>query len=252
MEFDLLMLLADGDLSWKEWAIRLIAEYSYVGVFFFLIACGLGFPSPEEVALIGGGYAVHQAGGGLDAVLLMITVAMAGVLIGDVILWYLGRKVGENPEKLPMIGRHLSPERMAKGRAMFEEHGAKAVFFGRFLFGVRAVTFFVAGSMRVPLALFLIMDGLAALLSVPISVYLAWRFGDHLSYALDRAGEFHQFVLLGVGLLFVLAVVLAWRKHKRKVAAKGEALPVADAALAAADASLAADAPSAGAVPPAE
>jgi membrane protein DedA with SNARE-associated domain len=220
LEFDLLLLIADGDVTWKETAIRLVADYSYWGVFFFLIACGLGFPSPEEVALIGGGYAVYQAGladpsaGDWDNVALMCFVAMAGVLIGDAILWYMGRLAGEHPEKLPFIGRHLTPERMEKARGMFQRHGAKAVFFGRFLFGIRAVTFFVSGSMRVPLPLFLLMDGLAALITVPTSIFFAWYFGAELHDALAAVGQLNHVILAVVGVLLVIVVAWVWRRRK--------------------------------------
>ncbi|MGE0708691.1 MAG: DedA family protein [Planctomycetota bacterium] len=214
---DLLLLLAD-DMTWKEWAIRLVADYSYVGVFLFLIACGLGFPCPEEVALIGGGYAVYQAGlrdplaGNWDNVLLMCAVAMAGVLLGDTILYMLGRRAGRHPEKLPLIGRHLTRERMRRARRLFRDHGAKAVFFGRFLFGIRAVTFFVSGSLRVPLPLFLLMDGLAGLLSVPTSIIAAWYFGKHLQTALEKVGELHDLVLVLVAVLLVVVVAWVWRR----------------------------------------
>src|SRR5690606_131051 len=57
LELQLFLAAAEAaaDPTWKEQAIRWVAEYSYVGVFLFLLACGLGFPSPEEVALIGAG-----------------------------------------------------------------------------------------------------------------------------------------------------------------------------------------------------
>lgn len=208
---------ANADESTKEWLIRFVADYSYLGVFLFLIACGLGFPAPEEIALIGGGYAVyraHPAPDGWPWVTLMITVAMLGVLVGDSILWYIGRRVGDHPEKVPFIGRHLNPKRMKKARAMFARHGAKAVFFGRFLFGIRAVTFFVSGSLHVPLSTFLIMDGLAGLLSVPISIFLAWWFGAKLEDAVDAISKLDKAILIGVLVIAVIVLTIAWRKRK--------------------------------------
>lgn len=212
-----LLLAATAEVSTKEWLVRLVADYSYVGVFLFLIACGLGFPSPEEVALIGGGYAIHQAHPAPDGwpfLLLMITVAMLGVLVGDSMLWYIGRRVGDHPEKVPLIGRHLSPKRMKRARLMFKRHGAKAVFFGRFLFGIRAVTFFVSGSLHVPLGTFLIMDGLAALLSVPISIFLAWWFGSHLESAFKWIGTLNQAILIGVLVVIVVMLTIVWKNRK--------------------------------------
>lgn len=211
-----LFLLAES--SFKERMILWVAKWSYLGVFTFLIACGLGFPSPEEVALIGGGYAVYLNGGGWPQVWLMITVAMAGILAGDSILWAIGRKVGDHPEKVPIIGRHLNERRMKKGRALFAKHGAKAVFFGRFLFGIRAVTFFIAGSMHVPLSVFLIMDTAAGLISVPISIILAYVFGAELEQAFVWIGNLNTVILVVVGLVFLTTGYLVWKHRKTLLA----------------------------------
>lgn len=203
------LLLADS----SSWIFRTVVEWSYLGVFLLLVACGLGFPCPEEVALIGGGYAVYKQGGGWGPVLLMVAVAMVGVLFGDVILWTIGRRVGDAPHRVPIIGRHLTPGRMRHARALFRRHGAKAVFFGRFLFGIRAVTFFVSGSLRVPLGTFVLMDGLGALVSVPISVILAWHFGEEIEQATEWVRRGNRVILL---VLFVAAVVIGlrlWRKR---------------------------------------
>ena len=209
-----LFLLAEA-VSTKEWAVRLIADYSYLGVFLFLLACGLGFPAPEEVALIGGGYAVYEMGGGWPQVLLMVAVAMTGVLTGDVALWWIGRRVGNHPEKVPIIGRHLTRPRMRRARALFRKHGAKAVFFGRFLFGIRAVTFFVSGSLRVPLSTFVLMDGLAALLTVPASVILAWHFGGELQQVFSWIGRLDRVILLVVSIAVLAAGYTIWRRSSK-------------------------------------
>lgn len=227
---DLLLLLAEQ--TWKEWAITTIAHYSYVGVFVLLVICGLGFPCPEEVALIGGGYAVYQSGGGPEDVALMCVVAMAGMLVGDSLIWGIGRFAGDRAHKIPLLGRHLSPDRMAKARSMFNNHGAKTVFFGRFLFGIRAVTFLVAGSMRVPLPLFLLMDGLAGLISVPTSIFLAWYFGAQLHTALEQVTHLNHAILILVVLVGVVIGVLLWRRSRRKraeAAAEASALSAGEA-----------------------
>lgn len=215
---DWLLVLATDPAAQPELGrlMGLVVEYSYIGVFLFLIACGLGFPSPEEVALIGGGYAIYQAGGGWPEALAMVAVAMTGVLVGDSLLWILGRKVGHRPERLPLIGRHLNPARMEKARALFARHGAKAVFFGRFLFGIRAVTFFVSGSLRVPLSTFLLMDGLAGMLSVPPSILLAWHFGAELEEGLQWIGKFHRVLFLLLGIVAAFIAFRMWRAWRAR------------------------------------
>ena len=204
-----LLLAADTD----GWIFRTVVEWSYLGVFVLLLACGLGFPCPEEVALIGGGYAVYKQDGGWLEVALMVAVAMIGVLVGDVLLWLIGRRVGDHSERVPIIGRHLTKARMKRARRLFRRHGAKAVFFGRFLFGIRAVTFFIAGSMRVPLLTFVVMDMLAALISVPISVVLAWHFGAELELAAAWVKQGGRVILVGVAILAVMVAVRTWRRR---------------------------------------
>jgi len=218
--FLVMIALAMGALSQvdKQDLILWIARYSYLGVFLVLLACGLGLPIPEEVALIGGGYAVYQNGWGVPGVINMIAVAMAGVLAGDLLLYRIGWKVGDHPEQVPLIGRHLHPARMEQARDLFRRHGAKAVFFGRFLFGIRAVTFFVAGSMRVPLRTFVLMDGLAGLISVPISIYLAWHFGDKLKSALEWVAHGNHLIMGVVGLVALLLITTLVRKQGDKKA----------------------------------
>lgn len=226
----------------------LVADYSYLGVFLFLIACGLGFPSPEEVALIGGGYAVWKAGGGWPHVTLMVSIAMFGVLVGDCMLYGIGRRVGDHPERVPIIGRHLTPKRMDRARRLFHRHGAKAVFFGRFLFGIRAVTFFVSGSLRVPIVTFILMDGLAALLSVPISIVLAWWFGGELEQAFETVGGVHKVLLAIVsvaGVVFCVSLYRQWRQRGSAMFGLGESSDELSPEADAADADAEAEAPDA-------
>lgn len=223
--------------TWSDELFQLVVEWRYLGVFVLLLACGLGFPCPEEVALIGGGYAVFKQGGGWGHVLLMVGVAMVGVLVGDVILWSIGRRLGEAPHRVPIIGRHLTPPRMRKARALFRRHGAKAVFFGRFLFGIRAVTFFVSGSLRVPLTTFVLMDGLGALLSVPVSVILAWHFGAEIEEATASVRQGNKIILIVIAVVAAVVVFRTWQNRADLASSltddesepEGEALPAGEA-----------------------
>ena len=68
-------------------------EYGYLGVFVALIAAGFGFPIPEELPVITAGILVGHE----DTTLkwyIMLPVVMAGVVIGDGILYSIGRVYG--------------------------------------------------------------------------------------------------------------------------------------------------------------
>ena len=132
-------------------------------MFSLLVACGLGLPLPEDIALITGGFlAALGPPHGVGSVTLMVFVGLAGILVGDSIIFKAGQDYGE---KLldTSLGKHIPRERVARIRELFARHGAKFIVVARFLPGVRAVTYFVAGTSKVPYWQFLAYDGLAAI-----------------------------------------------------------------------------------------
>ena len=71
---------------------------------------------------------------------------------------------------------------------LFAAHGQKIVMAARFLPGVRAVTYFTAGSARMPYLRFILWDGFAALVSAPVFVWLGFHFGEKLDAAAEYLG----------------------------------------------------------------
>ncbi|MGL4752945.1 MAG: DedA family protein, partial [Aeromonadaceae bacterium] len=175
-------------------------DYGYFAVFFILLICGFGVPIPEDITLVAGGII---AGLGFADVHLMFVVGMAGVLLGDGIMFTMGRLFGERIQQLPLFRRLLPPHRFAHVQEKFEKYGHWVLFVARFLPGLRSPIFITAGmSRRVGYLRFLLMDGFAALISVPIWVYLGY-FGAYNRDWLMKWVERGQ-----VSLLILAAVVL--------------------------------------------
>ena len=65
---------------------------SLVIIFLILVACGFGFPLPEDIPLMAGGFLV---GVGILNFWVTIIVAMAGVLIGDGVIYFIGKTQGK-------------------------------------------------------------------------------------------------------------------------------------------------------------
>lgn len=196
----------------------------YVGVFSLLVACGLGVPLPEDIALIGGGIlAGIGPPRGVGSVWLMMVVGLAGILVGDSIIFKAGKDHGDALLDT-RLGKHIPRERVAKVRELFGKHGSKFIMVARFLPGVRAVTYFVAGSSKtVPYYVFALYDGLAALLSAPVWVYLGyWMYRHH---AMRRAQAIaHKFQLTLISIMAVAVVigltVFLLRRRKARLAAE--------------------------------
>ncbi len=197
-----------------DWLFDLISQkleqFTYFGTFFFLYLCGVAIPIPEEPILIAAGYIAYK---GYGNVWLLIAAAMAGIMLGDLSISSIGNRWGPKIVKLPGFRRLLTEERIAKGAKFYAEHGAKAVYFGRFVAGVRYVAFFTAGKFGVPLSTFFFLDLLAALITVPISILAGYWFGANLEEAISFAKRSHRIV---IGILVGLVAVVILDKYTRR------------------------------------
>ena len=135
----------------------------------------------------------------------MIVVGLLGILIGDSIIFHAGGHYGDRLLET-RLGKHIPAARVDRTRQLFAKHGTKMIMVARFLPGVRAVTYFVAGSSHVPYWKFLTYDGLAALVSAPLWVLLGYQAGKHHERAAKMLAASTNVEL---GLLAVAAVLLA-------------------------------------------
>jgi membrane protein DedA with SNARE-associated domain len=189
------------------------------GPFILLLLCGLGLPMPEDIVLIAAGML-----GVIDGhSWIKISVFMyAGVLLGDTMIFFAGQRYGTRLLGTAWFQRIFPPTKQARVEELFAKHGTTGLFIGRFLPGLRAPIFFSAGSLKVSLVKFLLMDGLAALVSVPVFVWLGhwlWvKFADDFAQIEQALKRTHTFTLWGTLVIVVLlvAAVWLWKRRDRK------------------------------------
>lgn len=191
------------------------------GPFLILLACGLGVPVPEDIVLIVAGVLASE--GGRDWV-PVAAVMYVGVLSGDSMIFLAGRFFGTRLLALAWVRSLFSAAKQEKVESFFERHGAKGLFLGRFLPGLRAPIYFSAGSMKVGYLKFLLLDGFAALISVPVFVWLGhwlWaRFHADIAAfhrALDRTQGYALVVTIVLVVLAGIGAIWLWRRHRARV-----------------------------------
>ena len=170
-----------------------IEHFTYLGLFVVLMLCGLGMPIPEDVALLAGGYLAHR---GVTRYPITLAVSLLGVVAGDNSLFFLGRRFGTGLVRyftLAWPGRQQQIERIEH---FMRRHGARAVFYARFLAGLRALIYLSAGSFGVRPAVFLLYDLLGALISVPIVVTLGYIFGKQIEMMVRYIGGFERLIVI--------------------------------------------------------
>ena len=178
-----------------------IEHFTYLGLFVVLLLCGLGMPIPEDVALLAGGYMVHR---GITRYPITLAVSLVGVVAGDNSLFFLGRRFGTGWVRYFGIGRPGRQVQIERIQKFMQRHGHRAIFYARFLAGLRALIYLSAGSFGVRPAIFLVYDLLGALISVPIVVTLGYVFGKQLEMIVKYLGGFERLIVI----VLVLSAIL--------------------------------------------
>lgn len=195
--------------------IDFFSEYGYIAVFSVLIICGFGVPIPEDVTLVSGGII---SGLGYANPHIMLIVSMLGVLIGDSTMYWLGRIFGVKILRFRPLRRILKPKIMKLVREKFAKYGSRVLFFARFLPGLRAPIYMISGiTRRVSYPKFVLMDFCAAIISVPIWVYLGHYGAHNLDWIKEQIhkGQIGIYLVIGLVITLILAKWL-WNKYKAK------------------------------------
>jgi membrane protein DedA with SNARE-associated domain len=172
----------------------------YLCVLAALAAASFGVPIPEDVPLLTGGWLCHR---GLAYLPFMIGFGMLGVLTGDICLFFMGRRFGHHIVEHRFMRRLVNPSRLLLAEHLFERHGIKIIFIGRFLPGLRGMLFLASGVLRVPFWKFITVNGLAACISVPTLVILGMVFGSQF----DRIKSDVRMVSHVIGFIALVAIL---------------------------------------------
>lgn len=188
-----------------------IEHFTYLGLLVVLILCGLGLPVPEDAVLLTGGYLAHR---GLVQYPVALVVSFVGVITGDCSLFFLGRRFGTGLLRYFGLAHPNSRKSIVRMRKFMDRHGHRAVFYARFLAGLRAVVYLSAGSLGVPISRFLMYDLLGALISVPLVVSLGYLFGSEIERILHYIGGIQKALLIiaGLSVLILLTRMLVLTK----------------------------------------
>ena len=203
-----------------QWFIEHLSHMSPVGAYMWLtgilLLCGLGLPIPEDISLIAAGYFSYK---GVLHLNKAFAVCFAAVLAGDTFAFFLGRWFGRRMLASTWTHRYFTPKRQRRVRAYFRKFGSKVVFLGRFTPGLRFSIFFSAGMLHLRPSVFFIYDSLAATISVPVLVYLAWFFGGQIDRVVSFARQTEHGILLALVVVAAVFVIRAYRRHRRRLAA---------------------------------
>lgn len=179
------------------------ANLGYGALFGLIAAESAGVPVPGESSLIA---ASLLAAAGQLSLPLVIAIAAAAAVIGDNLGYWAGRRGGRALllRSGPLAGhrRHL----VERGEVFFARHGAKTVFLGRWVTGVRVVAAVLAGAGHMPWRQFLLYNLLGA---------ITWAAG--IAVIATLLGPIGTAVVYGAGVaIAALGSLGALRQRRRR------------------------------------
>ena len=196
---------------------NLIASSGYWAVFLLVGAESLGIPLPGETALITAGiYAGHTH---RLSPWLIFAVAAAAAIIGDNIGYWIGDKGGYRLARRYGHRVRLDEQKLKIARYLFDRHGAKVVFFGRFVSVLRTYAAFLAGTSKMRWRRFLPANAAGGILWAAIYTAAAYLAGN----TLRQVSGILDWVLLGVAVVAIVAVLALVRHQAGRLAVRAEA-----------------------------
>lgn len=193
-----------------DWAVvtHLLLSYGLILLFAAVAVESAGIPVPGETALIAAAVLATPKYHHYSLV-AVISVAACGAILGDNVGYWLGRKGGRALlERWGPIARYAE-NALPPAERFFAKHGAKAVFFGRFIALLRVTSAWLAGISHMPWWRFLVWNAAGGILwAIGVSL-LAYQFGKSAADAVSHYGLYAVAAIVVVGLVgfFVMRLV---------------------------------------------
>lgn len=178
-------------------------------LFAFIAVETMGVPLPGETALIAAGILASQ---GHLSIEWVIVAAAAGAILGDNVGFFLGRRYGRR-----ILESDRGPFAVHRKRLLvlaepfFERHGAKAVFLGRWISGLRITAAWLAGSARMSWPVFTFYNALGGIcwaLSVGLVAYFLGDTAETVFKSASWSG-------LGAAAVIAIAALAIVRRRRR-------------------------------------
>ncbi|MGO1480653.1 MAG: DedA family protein [Brachybacterium sp.] len=198
-----------------DWAVETMDSLGALGVFLLIFGENLFPPIPSEVILPLAGVA---AAGPNNSYWVMLLASVAGSVVGAWVLYGLGRLLG--PERLRRLVIRLPlvhVEDYDKSVAFMDQHGHKAIFFGRMVPGVRSLISIPAGLYAMPIGMFTLLTTAGSAIWNTIFLTIGYFMGNNWTVIEPYTDIFSNVAYAIVALVILWFLVkLIMREKKRR------------------------------------
>lgn len=201
-----------------EWITNTIQSLGYLGIGLLMFLENLFPPIPSELIMPLAGFTASQ---GKMMLVPAIAAGVIGTVLGALPWFYLGKVLGENRIKqwIALYGAWIgiSTKEIDRAQQWFYRHGSKAVFFGRFIPGVRTLISLPAGFSNMRLPQFLIYSTLGTLGWTTLLTMAGYYLGQNYTLVDEYLGPVSKIVLGLLAIGFIVWLVRHRRERKRRM-----------------------------------
>lgn len=196
------------------------APYQGMVLIFIGVMLALSTLVSEDLTCIGAGALVAQ---GRLPFWVGSAGCLAGIVIGDLIIYFLGRRYGTRVLAWKPMAAWIPPAKVQRAARWFEKRGFTAVVLTRFMPGMRVATYFSAGALKTHAGLFTLYFILAAAVWTPLLVWGSSLLGGELveNFALFEKYlplAFLVTIVVGLFAMKVLVPAFTWSGRRQLVA----------------------------------
>jgi membrane protein DedA with SNARE-associated domain len=187
---------------------QFITDHGLPLLFAVVMLESFGIPLPGETALVLFGVLASQ---GHYDIAVVIAVAAAGAIVGDNLgYWLIGRLGGRELFERWGWLRRYSGNVLPRAESLIARHGAKVVFFGRFITVLRYTAAWVAGLGRMNWWKFFFWNAAGGICWATLVGLVSYYGGKAAGKAIEKYG------LIVAGALVVLLVLGYFASHYGK------------------------------------
>lgn len=186
----------------------LVETFGYPLLFLLVAAESSGVPIPGETSLIAAAVLASQ---GKLHIELVIPLAALAAITGDNIGYVIGRRGGRWLLERPGAFQRQRSQALLYGESFFDRHGPKAVFFGRFVLGLRVWASWLAGATRMRWRSFFMWNALGGICWATAIGLLAYSLGKAAGNVVEAFGIYGLVAVV----ILVVAIVLEHRRRSR-------------------------------------
>jgi membrane protein DedA with SNARE-associated domain len=184
-------------------------------LFLVIMLESFGIPLPGETALIAFGILAAE---GNYSIAWVIVLAAAGAIVGDNLgYWLIGRLGGRALFRRWRLLEKWAERILPRAERLMERHGAKMVFFGRFITVLRYTAAWIAGLGRMPWWRFLFWNAVGGICWAVAVGLVAFYAGKAAADAIQRYGIYAAAAIVGAGVVIWLGFHFGKRRLEERL-----------------------------------